>query len=103
MEDAFDPFSNAVQPTVQHLWILLILIATLGCPNPVVGPGIDLRLPVNADEAFVSNDLTASQVGENGFGSFPLVGVSWHQFIDNWNATQGGEGHQFVAKIFHAT
>jgi len=60
MEDAFDPFSEAVQPTILSFWILRVLVRALGCPDLVVGPGINLRLPIGTDEALVANDLAAS-------------------------------------------
>ena len=51
-------------------------------------------------------EANATRVGVvigSGIGGFPLIGMSWHQFIDHRDTTQGGDCHQFVTEIFHAT
>jgi hypothetical protein len=27
--------------------------------------------------------------------------MGWHEFIDDWEATEGGDRHQFVTKVSH--
>ena len=98
MEKAFNPFPDGTPPPIQAFRILLILVSTLWCPNQVAGLIKDPRLPFEANEAFIGNDIAERELIDDGFGSQTFIQVRWHQIVDHGQPLQCAHHDQFVAK-----
>src|SRR5260370_30041520 len=101
MESTLNMFTDAAQEAVKFGWIWEGLISPFSRPDAVASLLTHLGLPFVTNEPLVPENVAIFDVLQETLSCIAFIHVGAHQIVKHWQAIQGGQHDQFVAKVVH--